>query len=160
MLQSGQITSTDLSPNAGILGTQIADKTLQFRNFNEDTFKVVNPGGTAATVSLTNGSYTAVKTWTTTVAHNQNRTPGFMAFVDLSTLPSLAVSTGLSPVPGIGMTATSGLGTNVFLPGYIADVSVDATNLYFTVSWMYGALTLGNTYPVSFRYYLLAESAA
>ncbi len=128
-------------------------------NSQQDTFKIINPGGSTATVSLPIGSYHAVQTWTTTIAHGLSTTPGVSAFVNLSTLPSLAVSTGLSPVPGIGITATSGLGTNVFLPGYIADVSVDSTNLYFTVSWLYGALALGSNYTVSFKYYILQETA-
>jgi hypothetical protein len=78
------ITNTDIAPNAGILGTQIADKTLQLRNLSDDVFGIVD------SLNLTSTSYTtgtspvggvALDVHNFSVAHNLDFIPAAVGYI-------------------------------------------------------------------------------
>lgn len=97
-LEPGQIIGTDLSPTANILGTQIADKTLQFRNFTEAVFKIVSTGSaTTPSGSPTTAAGYYAGTLTTTVAHNLGFVPMVIGAIKIGStyymLPTTTVIT-------------------------------------------------------------------
>lgn len=156
-LEPGQIVGQDLSPNANILGTQIADKTLLFRNFSEDVFKIVSTG----TASVTVGSGDTANDKQTIVAHGLGFTPIVIAFIQNPT-SDIQNASGeiLCPFAIYGDT-TTGSHPTVLLPMiqyYYA--GADSTNVYFNVlsSDVTFYLQLQNTFH--FKYYLLQETAS
>lgn len=145
----GQIVGADLSPTANILGTQIADKTLLFRNFSEDTFKIVKTGTktlSGYTVALSAGNYTTGGV-TDTVAHNLGFVPAVIAYII-----NLTSTYELLPSSTVSGSGTSAIWTNV-------TVRVDSTNIYIVQSQMnfnQGSTVVGGA---NVRYYLLQETA-
>lgn len=151
-LESGQITGQDLSPSANILGTQIADKTLQFRNFSEDVFKIVKSFTVPLTITLDGtGHYTQ----SVQQAHGLTYTPSYQAFINID--PSLAgLTSGIAnngPNPFI-IAGVSGVSVTIW---GVCQVSVDSTNINFVVYCAIGGT--GSTLSFSTKVYLLQETA-
>lgn len=155
----GQLTGTDLSPAAGILGTQIADKTLQFRNFSEDTFKIVRSG----TATVTVGSGDSYTTKTTTVAHGLGFTPIVLAFIDAQADLFTAGGRVLTPYTMYESTTTSAgtgfLNNQVYVVIAYFTATADNTNLYFNIGT--SSTTFYSQLQKSwvFTYYMLQETA-
>lgn len=146
---SDLITTSDIAPNAGILGTQIADKTIELRNLNSDVFYI-----------LSEGVHTVTKS-----ANSQAQTD----FIDISSL-------GLLDAPLVLGTVTDG-GFFYALPFNIIDESgitnggrvsatlrvaaADADTLFceirtpnYTGNGLYTSQVVKE-----FRYYILQQSA-
>lgn len=144
-LSEGQITSTDISPNAGILGTQIADNTIQLRNLADSTFRIVKTD--TVTFSKAANSNSA----SLTVAHGLGYAPAILAY--------FTVGSFIYPFGQVGAAIT---GANSGKITETSGVTVDSTNIYFQVSapdWAgNGNYTSAETYAV--KYYLLQEKAS
>jgi hypothetical protein len=149
-LSSGEITTIDLSPNANIQGTQIADNTIQFRNLAGNVFKVI----ASNTISLvqspitgTAGIYTGLFNQATT-PHGLSYTPGIQSY--------LVLGGNFIPMP---YTAINSINSSsmAWVTYYIA---TDATNLYFNYQGnIFGGGTLAGT-TLKAQYYLLQVSAS
>lgn len=156
-INPGEIIGSDLSPNANILGTQIADNTILLRNLTDDTFRIVQTGtGTAGAITTTNSS---AGTWTTKsvqvpVAHNLGYAPANLVYVDFSG----GAGTNLVTIPSTLFGTNTPNSAAYFWISYY--VVVDATNLYInTTLTVYGAAG-GSVTALPFKYYLLQEKAS
>lgn len=155
-LEPGQIIGTDLSPNANILGTQIADKTLQFRNFSEDVFKIALKGTTTVpghTLTGAAGTYTQNQS-SITIAHNLGYVPAILMFNGSS-------DGAYRPVPSGNVAWATG--ANYFINIGTTYV-IDSVNLnIYNISAGYGVASgypSGYAVPaVAITYYLLQETA-
>lgn len=78
------LTTHDLAPDAGILGTQIADKTLQLRNLSDDVFGIIDSLD-VTTTSFTTGSSpvggVALDVHNFSTAHGLNFIPAVVGYV-------------------------------------------------------------------------------
>lgn len=164
-VQPGQITSTDLSPNAGIQGNQIADGTIQTRNFapgailaahiadqtltgtqiqNGSVFKIVQTG----TITLTNSGTNPTNI---TIPHNLGTNPAFLVYTQIP-----AGWTG-TPFAGQYIQTPMVVPTNTGTTAAIISPSVDNTNLYISERDIYSSGGAPNTFNI--KYYLLQETA-
>jgi len=152
-LNPGEITSTDLSPNAQILGTQIADNTIQLRNLTDDTFRVVAvKTGTIPSFTVSNpgaGNF-GTNLVSITIPHNLGYVPAILGYAT-NTAGDYLLSIPWSTNSGSGTTASW---TTLYY-------TVDNTNIYaYFEATAYGNTTYssGGTWPVKF--YLLQERAS
>lgn len=145
------VTNHDLAPDAGILGTQIADKTIQLRNISDDVFGIVASG--TYTLALSN-PIIKDEIDSGSVAHNLGFAPVLMAFV---TIPSTI--TGHPYIAGKLQKLPVIFAGGAFIEA-IVDANVDSTNVnFYAVNVWSGALSWGLT-SLTFKYYLLQESAS
>lgn len=159
----GQITGTDLSPNANILGTQIADRTLQFRNFSEDVLKVAE----TATATITGGSVGngAQHTFTTSITFSgqYSAIPIILAFSSTGgTAGNLfgggAFGGSSGPIVPDAWTVGSGGGVSI-TQAYIFGVTVTKTGATFSMQYLNGDTISHTAANVSLKIYVLEESA-
>jgi hypothetical protein len=147
-LNSGEITGADLSPNANILGTQIADNTIQLRNLTDSTFRIVTTGTASVSLSSFSGSagnYT-VSHSTTDVAHGLSVAPVVIAYITPNGSPPYRL------MPYTSMNTTPLWATY--------SVFVDMTNVTFRIDAMiFGAVSSGDL-SGTVRYYILQESSS
>lgn len=155
-LSPGEITSSDLSPNAGILGTQLADNTIQLRNLTDDTFRIVMSGSIAipdvSGFTAAAGKFNSSSA-TTTVAHN-------LGYVPVALGASSVTGGGLLPFTFYGPIGVSS--GSIFWDYF--NINSDATNIYLTHSYIGFGGTGGVTFADStgwnsVKYYLLQEKA-
>lgn len=140
-LESGQIIGTDLSPNANILGTQIADKTLQLRNFAAGTFP-------ASVLQITSSGTTSIPSTTSlntvSIAHGLSYQPFLVAFAQSNIfgagqtylLPHLVTATNSAVTGAFVISVEFGAYTdssNINFYIRSAGVSANATITYFLV---------------------------
>lgn len=152
----GEITTTDLSPNANIQGTQIADKTLQWRNFAGDVLQVIKKGSF-------NVSSSGATLNTSSVAHGLSFTPVVLGFLNNVTVTSVT-TTGSLPLPTWGSAnldtlKAAALNGGVATPDVIFNTYVqilcDNTNVIGLLLNATGAAVA----PLTITYYLLQETA-
>lgn len=148
------ITNTDIAPTAGILGTQIADYTIQTRNIapqailalqiqDGDVFKIISKGSTTFDVTGTTANIL--------VPHGLDYAPIVFATVDAS---FNTVAQGLTPAPSLVLGTNSSVGNNYVVSAFCQIRGSDTTNIKFFV----GVLT-GIRYNGTIYYYILQESA-
>lgn len=147
-ISPGEIIGADLSPNANILGTQIADKTLQLRNLSDDTFGIIRSGTlnvTQGAVTGTSGQYvTGVATVST--AHFLPFTPYILSFVSVN---GAFLSTPYTLISSNGANAAYWITYRTY---------TDSTFAYFDIDLLaFGVVNLGSV-SVTAKYYLLEES--
>ena len=143
-LESGQIIQDDISPNAGILGTQIADKTLSLRNLSDDTFGIVASGIHVLTRSAN------TNTQVDTVAHGLSFIPTIIFNVEQTTTQ-----------PGVWYSGAQNVRIN-YTTGAIGEmpiVTVDATNIIFSTIAPTNNGEYSSSKVFTFKYYLLQETA-
>lgn len=152
----GNLDHSDLSANAGILGTQIADKSLQLRNLSDDAFGIVLSG--TATVTITSGD--TGQTVVTTIPHNLGFAPASLAYLTV-TPGDFDEQTGETLLPYTALYE--------FITGSSPSIEMrimahfffttDSTNAYAQVSVSDVSFfsQLQTTY--TFKYYLLQETA-
>lgn len=149
----GQITGTDLSATANILGTQIADKTLQFRNFNEAVFKIIASGtGVAPGFTLSaagTNTFSGSGTNSYPLPGELNFIPSIIGFVVVIGLYYLLPYTDVYTLG-----ASGGIGTGNY------SVSVDSNNVYVTQTFVeYGGSASARVIPsTNVKYYLLQQT--
>lgn len=149
-LEPGSITGQDISPNANILGTQIADRTIQLRNLSTDTFGIIKT--IPLTLSFTRSS-TTFASYVNSVAHNQTFTPTIIADISIdSTL------TGTPPARQFinSYVLSANIGGVFTAIGQIY-CTVDSTNVYFQVDI---STVSSGTYNNSVKIYILQEAFA
>lgn len=156
-LESGQITTSDLSANAGILGNQIADGTIETRNLaaqaiqafqiqNGDVFKIVQSGQ----ISL------ALPSSTTTVQTNINHNLGFFPayLIYMTTNPSSGRQYSNLPVP----LSTANVSGFVVYAAWIYAYATDANNITIKIEGVDSTKMTSLVGTYNFQYFLLQES--
>lgn len=146
-LQPGEIIGPDLSPNAQILGTQIADNTIQLRNLTDDTFRILSKGqlSVSSAGAPTNFSF---------VAHGLSFAPIVLGFLDGVTISGVTTS-GSLPLPTYTNLTVDTVGHQVKFATYLQAFS-DTTNIY---ALLFNAT--GSAVPaITVTYYLLQEAAS
>jgi hypothetical protein len=111
-------------------------------NSSQNVFKIVATGTTSLTKAINSSGATA------TIAHGLSFTPGVMSYVDDSGL--------LYPMPHLVVVDD---GTATLKIGRKIAVTVDATNLYFTITTAGTGTYYSTAVSYNFRYYLLQETA-
>lgn len=149
----GQLDTNDISPNAGIQGNQLADGTLQARNFAPNVipaaalpinqvFKIVKSGTITTTASLVANTTTVIST-----PHGLGFTPAYIMYQGLNTgtfYPDSGIPVGFMVASGGGIQFTRYIFT-----------SIDAINININIFSGGTATDVTRT----FTYYLLQQTA-
>lgn len=163
-LDSGEITSQDLSPNAGILGTQIADKTIEARNLADgviptsaitdgDDIFIINDVLTAS-FSITPAT---TGTSTVTITHNLGYVPLVQAFVDITNNQWSAGQIGTFGLPYFLLGTQTVGGVSIFT--MLAVVKVQKLNIS-TITFEVGTQGPSQNLAGTITCYFLQETAA
>jgi hypothetical protein len=168
-LSPGSIDTNDLSPNAGILGTQIADNTIQFRNLLQtDVFKVVESGSFSFAWSVSginsstyNYGYVTAKTTTTNYKIYNSSTPPIVLVYEYDSAAAafFPVSNNQIITQGIGWTnSTNNANYNIFyqLGVYNTNFVLSVVTTGYAIGSYSGA---GASSTDSIQYYVLQQNS-
>jgi len=168
MISPGSIDTNDLSPNAGILGTQIADNTIQFRNLlSTDVFKI-GLKGTYTFPSFGNLTHGTSSSTTATIPHNLRLVPiiscssllvaannpwGIPVYTPWNTIVTTAYA---FPYPIYSITIPDTTTSSNII--YTISAAADVTNLYlYFLATNFSTTTTYGTLPQTINYTVYAN---